>query len=175
MAINIRHATISDANLLATIGAAAFADTFADENTPENMAAYLAEAFSLEQIASEIADPASQFLIAEIEGQPAGYAKLVRGKTPEAVNAANAIELERIYALKAWIGQGVGAALMKACLEEAQLKDHDAVWLGVWERNTRAIAFYEKWGFEKVATKIFQLGDDPQTDFVMVRKLEKSS
>jgi len=171
MKINIRQAAFSDAELLATLGAQAFADTFASDNTPENMAIYLAEAFSLEQISGEVAAAANLFLIAEIDEQPAGYAKLVTGAAPEMVKAKNAVELERIYALKTWIGQGVGAALMQSCLEEARGKGHDAIWLGVWERNTRAIAFYEKWGFAKAGTKVFQLGDDPQTDFVMVRSL----
>lgn len=133
------------------------------------MAAYLDSAFSPEKQAAEIADPASVFLIAEIEGQMVGYARLLEGPVPDFIQARYAVELVRIYADQAWIGQGVGSVLMQACLEEAARKSCDVIWLGVWERNERALAFYRRWGFRQVGTQPFQLGADLQTDIVMSR------
>ena len=82
------------------------------------------------------------------------------------------IEIVRFYALKEWIGQGVGAALMAACLAEAERRGCDAIWLDVWERNPRARAFYARWGFAEVGTQAFQLGDELQSDILMQRAVE---
>ena len=172
---SIRRATLTDAALLAEMGARTFADTFAADTPPEDMAAYLNSAFSPEKQAAELTDPASLFLIAEIAGQPAGYARLYAGEPLEGVTGARPIELVRIYSTGAWIGRGVGAALMQGCLDEARRLGHDVIWLGVWERNPRAQTFYQKWGFSKVGTHIFPLGDDPQTDWIMQRWLDYAS
>lgn len=170
--ISIRTATPADNVRLAKFGAKAFADSFAADNTPEDMAAYLAAAFSPEKQAAELADPNSLFLIAEIDGEMAGYARLLEGPAPESVTGEHPIELVRIYAGREWNGRGVGAALMRACLEEAAHLGCDAIWLGVWERNERAQAFYRKWGFETVGTQPFQLGQDVQTDHIMQRSID---
>lgn len=170
--IAIRFAALQDADLLAKIGSETFSDTFSAQNTPENMTAYLAFAFSPEIQAAELAEPGSVFLIAEMEGAPVGYARLKAGSSEPCVKAGHAIELVRIYARAAWLGQGVGAALMQACLEEAARLGGDVLWLGVWERNPRAIRFYQKWGFAQIGTHVFQMGDEPQQDWVMARKLD---
>ena len=174
-AVTIRRATPADNALLAEIGARAFSDTFAADNTPENMAAYLAASFGPDRQAAELADPRGLFLIAEIEGQTAGYARLregaLPGPLPGAASAQRPMEIVRFYALKEWIGRGVGAALMTACLAEARQRGCGALWLDVWERNPRAIAFYRRWGFADVGTQAFLLGDDRQTDILMQRNL----
>jgi diamine N-acetyltransferase len=79
--------------------------------------------------------------------------------------------LVRIYLLHAWTGHRLGDVLMKACIEQAQTRGVDVLWLGVWERNERAIAFYKRWGFEPVGTHIFLLGQDRQTDTIMARRV----
>ena len=167
--ITIRYATATDNVLLADLGARTFYDTFAADNTPENMAAYLAASFSPEKQAAELADPSSVFLIAEVEGVVVGFAGLKGGQPPAGITGLRPIEIARIYSRKEWIGYGVGAALMQACLDEAEKRGCDAVWLGVWEYNQRARAFYRKWGFVAVGTQLFQLGDDPQNDLLMQR------
>jgi diamine N-acetyltransferase len=172
--IKIRHAESSDNVLLAEFGAQAFYDSFAADNTPEDMAAYLAASFSPEVQASEIADPSSVFLIAEIEGAIAGYARLKGGNVPAAVTGDHPVELMRIYAGKEWIGKGAGGALMSACLNEAERRGYDTIWLGVWERNLRAQAFYRKWGFVDAGAHTFQLGGDLQNDLVMQRAVKSS-
>jgi diamine N-acetyltransferase len=166
---HIRYATPSDNILLAEVGAETFYDTFAAENTPENMAAYLAKSFSPEQQDLELADPASQFLLAEADGLLAGYARLKFGEAPGAIPGTRPMEIARLYARKPWIGKGIGARLMRECLAEAEHAGCDVIWLDVWERNLRAIAFYRKWGFAEVGSQVFQLGDDPQQDLLMAR------
>ncbi len=168
-AFHLRYATAADNTLLAEVGAETFYDSFAAENTPENMAAYLAAAFGPEKQARELADPASRFLILEAEGVMIGYAHVKFGEAPATIAGRKPMEIARFYARKPWIGKGVGARLMRACLQDAERTGRDVVWLGVWERNTRAIAFYRKWGFVEVGTQVFQLGDDPQRDLLMAR------
>jgi len=167
--LKIRYATAADHILLAEVGAETFYDSFAADNTPEDMAAYLAGSFCPEKQASELADPASKFLIAELGDQTVGYARLKFGPAPAAVIAQKPMEIVRFYARKAWIGKGIGAQLMQACLDEANRSGCDVVWLDVWEKNPRAIAFYRKWGFVQVGTQIFPLGDDLQHDWLMAR------
>lgn len=167
----IRRATVADSEMLAQLGARTFSDTYAADNTPEDMSAYLAENFNPERLASELADPASIFLIAEIDGKVAGYARLLSGESPSCVGASNSIELARLYVARQWLGLGAGEALMRACISEAKRAGHETMWLGVWERNERARRFYSKWEFRKVGEQIFKLGSDPQTDWLMARDL----
>lgn len=173
--LHIRYATILDNTLLAEVGAETFYDSFAAENTPENMAAYLAESFSPEKQARELADPASKFLIVEAEGLTVGYARLKFGPAPSVITGRRPMEIIRFYARKPWIGKGVGARLMQACLSEAKQAECEVVWLDVWERNSRAITFYRQWGFVEVGTQVFQLGDDPQHDLLMARAVSLDS
>jgi ribosomal protein S18 acetylase RimI-like enzyme len=170
--IEIRYATAGDNVRLADFGAQAFSDSFAADNTPENMAAYLAVAFSPEIQAAELAEPGSVFLIAEIDGAMVGFARLKEGQPLVDVEDTGPVELVRIYAGLTWIGKGVGAALMQACLDEARRREYDSIWLGVWEHNRRAPAFYRKWEFIEVSSQPFQLGDELQTDLVMSRRVE---
>lgn len=167
--MTLRHATGADADALAAFGARAFHDTFAADNDPADMALYLAEAFAPHAVAAEIADPAATTLLAERGGALVGYVRLVADCPHAAVTARRTAELSRLYAGRAALGTGVGARLMEACLDEAARTGHDAVWLGVWERNARAIAFYERWGFAVVAETTFTVGTDVQRDVVMAR------
>jgi len=167
----IRHATSADTDLLAELGARTFFEAFAADNKAEDMAAYLVAHFSKEQFAVELADPRAVFLIAEIEGREAGYAKLYASEGPTGVSGSERVELVRLYVLQKWLGRGVGDGLMRACIEEARRAGHTALWLGVWEHNKRAQAFYRKWSFREVGQHTFQLGADEQTDLVMERAL----
>jgi GNAT superfamily N-acetyltransferase len=155
--------------LLAELGARTFSETFAADNTPEDMAAYLAASFNPAQQTAELTDPASTFLIAEVGGLAAGYARLQAGGPAEGIEGAKPVELVRLYVLREWLGRGVGGALMDACVAEARRAGHGTIWLGVWERNGRAQAFYRKWNFRAVGEHVFQLGSDPQTDILMER------
>ncbi|MFL6253999.1 MAG: GNAT family N-acetyltransferase [Pyrinomonadaceae bacterium] len=169
--VTIRRADAVDAGLLTELGARTFSETFAADNNPEDVAAYLASSFNLAQQAAELADPAATFFIAEVGGVAAGYAKLHAGEPAEGVGGAKPVELVRLYVSREWLGRGVGEALMRACVDEAQRAGHETIWLGVWERNGRAQAFYRKWNFRAVGEHVFQLGSDPQTDILMERAL----
>lgn len=169
--VTLRRANSDDANLLADLGARTFLETFAADNTSEDMAAYLAANFNTAQQTAELADPAATFLIAEVEGVAAGYAKLRAGEPAEGIEGSRPIELVRLYASREWLGRGVGGALMQACLDEARRAGHETIWLGVWERNARAQAFYRKWNFRAVGEHEFQLGSDSQRDILMERAI----
>jgi len=165
--MNIRYGNIEDAKMLSELGAKTFYDTFAKDNTPENIKAHLKNSFSPEIQFTELSNPNHIFLIAEDEYQPIGYAQLTLDSKEEFLSGTNSLEVRRIYASQEYIGKGIGKALMQAAIHEAEQRGCDSVWLGVWEKNPRAIEFYKKWGFKEVGSHIFTVGDDPQRDFVM--------
>jgi len=167
----IRRADHEDAGLLAELGARTFSETFAADNSPEDMAAYLAESFNPARQTAELNDPASTFFIAEVGGLAAGYAQLHAGEAAEGVEGPRPVELVRLYVSREWLGRGVGEALMRACVDAARRAGHGTIWLGVWERNGRAQAFYRKWDFRAVGEHVFHLGSDPQRDILMERAL----
>ena len=169
--LNIRRARIEDANLLTELGAQTFAETFTEDNTPEDMTAYMVASFNIEQLTAELTDPLSIFFIAEVDGHAAGYAKIHSGEALDGVEGQKPIELVRLYVSRKWLGRGVGQALMQRCLNEAREMGFQTIWLGVWERNSRALAFYRKWNFREVGEHIFQLGSDPQRDILMQRAI----
>jgi len=169
--LTIRRGTLEDAALLSDLGARTFSETFAADNTPEDLAAYMATSFNVAQQTAELEDPASTFLIAEVDGHAAGYARLHAGEPAKGVEGANPVELVRLYVQRDWLGRGLGEQLMRACIDEARQAGHETIWLGVWERNARAQAFYRKWNFRTVGEHIFPLGSDLQRDIVMERPL----
>lgn len=169
----VRPAAASDAANLSRLGAATFRETFEGENSPEDMARYLAESFSPEKQAAEIADPASTILVAKQEDTPelVGYVQLISGNTPADIHGPSPLELKRLYVARQWHGQGVAQALMDAAIESAKARGAQTLWLGVWERNPRAVAFYGKYGFSRVGEHTFTLGSDAQTDWLLARSL----
>jgi ribosomal protein S18 acetylase RimI-like enzyme len=167
----VRAATRADAARLADLGARLFADTFAGDNTAEDMAMYLGRTYGVAQQTAEIDDPAMATLVAEAGGHLAGYAQLRAGPAPEPVIGHAPIELLRFYVDRAWQGRGLAQAMMSAVTDEAVRRGAGVIWLAVWERNERAQAFYRKCGFEDVGSKAFILGTDRQTDRVMARLL----
>lgn len=171
-AISVRTASAADAALLATLGRRLFEETFAQHNTAEDMTAYLAAAFGEVQQRAELAEPGSTWWIAEdAEGRAAGYVRLRLGATHPAVRAQRPAELSRLYADRRHHGRGVGATLLQRCIAEARAQGADVLWLGVWEHNARAVAFYEKHGFRTVGEQEFVLGRDVQRDLVMALQL----
>lgn len=169
--LTIRRGTLEDAGLLSELGARTFEETFGAHNTEEDLAAYMASSFNLAQQTAELEDPASTFLIAEVDGRAAGYAKLRDGEPEQGVEGSKPVELVRLYVSREWLGRGIGEQLMRACLDEARQAGHETIWLGVWERNQRAQAFYRKWNFRTIGEHMFQLGADLQRDLLMERTL----
>jgi len=165
----IRPGVPADAAALAEFGARTFYETFAADNTPADMARHLASAWSPKLQAAELEDPLLETLLAVgPDGVLAGYAQLRVDHAPACVATHQPIELLRFYVDKPWQGQGLARALMGEVERVARRRGGRELWLGVWERNTRAQAFYRKCGFEKVGSQIFVVGSDPQTDDVLL-------
>lgn len=171
--IKIRKATTEDTEMLAELSYKTFWDAFHEhpENAPEDMADYMEKAFSVETLRSELNDKNVIFLIAESENELAGYAKITFGAIEDGIIAEKPVELNRLYSHQKFLGKGVGAALMDECFQIAKENDCDVMWLGVWEFNPRAQAFYRKYGFTEVGKHVFQLGSDAQTDLLMQKEL----
>ena len=171
--IIIRQAVVEDATILTDLAYKTFWDAFAHhpKNAPDDLNHYMRQAFSIEQLTAELADPKNLFLIAEIDGELAGYSKIVFDYIEPGVTAERPVELSRLYSHQKFLGQGIGRTLMDACIERARDAGCDVMWLGVWEYNPRAKAFYQKNGFREVGKHVFQLGSDPQTDVLMQRDL----
>ena len=169
----VRPAAAEDTRILTTLARETFVSAFAADNDPRDLDSYVRDAFSAIRMRREIADAANHFFLAfDAANVAVGYAKLRAGEAESCVQGPNPIELERIYVMPTALGAGVGALLMKASLELAEELGHETIWLGVWEENRRALAFYRKWSFREVGTHTFQLGSDPQIDLVLERPLQ---
>ena len=169
--MRITPLTISDVLILRGIARDTFTETFSEANKAEDMERYLTENFSEEQLARELSNPNSFFYVAEVNGHVVGYLKLNTARAQTEPQAANALEIERIYVLGSYHGGGVGQALYHHAMSVAEDRKASYVWLGVWEHNHRALRFYEKNGFIAFGTHIFQLGNDQQTDILMKKSV----
>jgi GNAT superfamily N-acetyltransferase len=169
----IRFASQEDAEMLAKLGRETFYDAFVNHPLmpKADLELYLKEALSVSQIIGELDEPRSAFLLAEIDGQAVGYAKLVADERKPELSAENPVKLKRLYARQEFIGRGIGAGLLVRCLDEAGKNGHDAIWLTVWEHNQRAQDFYRRWDFEVCGTIDFLFGNATLTDIVMQRLL----
>lgn len=152
---------------MAELAAATFRDAFGSENDAADLALHLARSYGLAQQTAELRHPAITTLLAYADGELAGYAQLRQGLPPACVVAARPIELWRFYVARPWHGRGVAQELMAAARDAAQRRGAASLWLGVWERNPRAQAFYRKSGFVDVGSQQFLVGTDAQTDRVM--------
>ena len=169
--ISIKEATTAEAGLIADLSRQTFYDSFAADNTPENMDKFMNEQFTRENLMKEVGAAGNIFLLAYIEDEVVGYTRLRETANPLLIHNGPAIEIARIYAVQKSIGKGVGSALMQQSINIARQKDARVIWLGVWEKNEKAIAFYTKWGFEKFSDHVFMLGNDAQTDWLMKKVL----
>jgi len=166
--VHIRPGTIEDAAALAAFAARTFAETFADDNSAADMQAHLSHTYGVDQQTAELTSPAVITLLAEADGRLVGYAQVRRAPAPPCVQPPNAIELHRFYVDTPAHGTGVAQRLMDAVFDAARIAGDGHLWLGVWERNARALRFYAKCGFVDVGSHDFLLGTDRQTDRVMV-------
>lgn len=170
--IRVRDAAPAEADALAELGAVTFREAYAAHIDPFELDAYIAEVYVADRIAAELVDPAYTYLVAEADGALAGFALLHdEVPAPAGVPGERPLRLHRIYARQAFWGAGVGRALMAECLERARERGHSSLWLTVWERNERAIAFYRRHGFEVVGTHPFPLGSEVQIDPVLARRV----
>ncbi len=174
--MTIRPAIVADAARLTDLAATTLREAFGPpHNSAELVDEYIASAITRPILEAELADPRSWFFLLEADDQtPVGYAKLRRRTPPRQMpqpHRRNAIEIQRIYLLPSQVGQGQGSQLMNYCLDWAQSAGHGAVWLGVWERNDRARAFYQKMGFTRFGYHYFLFGSEWQRDFWLYKSL----
>lgn len=172
MNYTVRTGSVADAGRLAAFGHRVFADTFAADNDPTQLARYLDAAYAPAVQAEELADPAiATWLACDADDRLLGFAQVRRGAPPGCVTGPSPIELWRLYIDREWHGRGIAAALMTTVLDAATRDGAGTIWLGVWERNHRAQAFYGKQGFVPVGAHVFLFGTEEQTDQIWVRAL----
>jgi ribosomal protein S18 acetylase RimI-like enzyme len=169
--VRIRRATPDDAELLAELAERIFRDTFGPGNRPEDIELHARQRYGREIQLAEINDPSLTYLIAEADGTPAGFAMIGEAKSESCFSFERPIELFRFYVDKEWHGRGVARPMMEACENEARARGGKTICLSVWQENPRAIRFYEKIGFRIAGTQPYILGEDLQTDWLMVREI----
>lgn len=168
MELTCRFAKASDVKELQKLAVDSFSSAYASFNTEENMKRYLSENFSEKKLLNEIT--AGEILLGLHNNSIVAYAKLVK---PDASKIPGQIPLEiaRLYTDKQLVGQGIGVGMMDAIVAEALNRGCDSICLDVWQKNYRAVNFYQRQGFRIIGLTQFQLGNDVQDDFVMIRYL----
>lgn len=165
--LKIRKIGLNDIEALQKIGRQTFFETFSDTNTAEDMQEYLEKSFHKDKLLAEVENPQSEFYFAQENGEVIGYLKLNFGQSQTELKNENSVEIERIYVLNAYHGKKVGQKLYDKALAVAKERKAQFLWLGVWEKNEKAIRFYQKNGFVPFDKHIFVLGSDEQTDIMM--------
>jgi len=157
---------LEEAPLLKEIGETTFRETFEAQNTEENLSAYLSKSFALANIQAQLSNTHSEFFFASIDKEILGYLKLN--------SSDQGLEIERIYVRQSAQGKRIGKALFNFALQTARSRQMEWLWLGVWQENFKAIEFYERQGLEVFDTRTFQLGSDPQDDYLMRMRVDLS-
>ncbi len=165
--MEIYKADITDLYSLQELSVSTFTETFADDNSSTDMVKYLRESFATAKLFRELSNLYTEFYLIRSEAKPIAYLKLNSGNAQLEPMGNESLELERIYILKEFLGNGSAQLLMDKAIDIARKKKVKYIWLGVWENNHRALSFYKKYGFEVYGQHIFQFGNDPQTDLLM--------
>lgn len=171
--IVLKKVFAADVAQLQQIAIKTFKEAYVANNSEQNMEDYIDSSFTEKKLHAEVSDPNSIFYFAMLGNDIVGYLKVNLGASQTELKDSNALEVERIYVIKAYYGKQVGQALFDKVLEIAKLRSVEYIWLGVWEENPRAIRFYEKNGFVAFDTHVFNLGDEEQTDIMMKLRIEK--
>ncbi|TWT06383.1 GNAT family N-acetyltransferase [Planococcus sp. CPCC 101016] len=170
--IMMKKCTLEDVSNLQTISTETFRETFQEQNSPEHLNAYLERAYNLDQLIQEIANPSSQFYLVYLDEELAGYLKVNTDEAQSETMDDDSLEVERIYVKKKFQKHGLGKHLMNKAMEIALEQQKKKIWLGVWEDNENAIAFYQKKGFVQTGSHSFFMGDDEQVDLIMTKTLQ---
>ncbi|MBJ8078730.1 GNAT family N-acetyltransferase [Bacillus cereus group sp. N12] len=171
MTINIKKGTLEDLYTLQEISYETFNETFKDQNSSQNMSAYLEKAFNLKQLEKELSNVASQFFFVYFNNEVAGYLKVNTNDAQSEEMGDESLEIERIYIKGEFQKHGLGKYLLNKSIEIAMEHNKKKIWLGVWEKNENAIAFYKKMGFVQTGVHSFYMGDEEQMDFIMIKTL----
>lgn len=167
----IRPVRRDELDALLSIARTTFIETFAQDNSPEDIEIYSSRAFTRGTLLSEYDNPDSCFYFADIDGKIGGYLKLNRGSAQTEAVSDNALEIERIYVSSEMQGRKLGKALFNFAIDEAQRQKCDWMWLGVWENNQKAIEFYTRQGLKPFGEHSFLFGNTPQRDLLMRMKI----
>ena len=173
-AIRIRRAQEDDALELSVLAESTFRAAFSESNTAANMQLHCAAHYSQALQLAEIREPSCETWVAEAEGRMIAYVQLRLDATSPMISGARPLEIQRFYVDASYHGSGLAQQLMAQVLARAEAAGAAPLWLGVWERNPRAVAFYRKWEFDVVGEHIFRLGEDPQRDLVMRREVQQT-
>lgn len=165
----IRYGRPEDAQELSRLAAWTFRAAYEAELAGPALDRYIADHYSPARQAAELADDRLTHLVVEQAGAMIGFALLRTDEHHPAITGERPVMLSQIYLDPSHTGGGIGSTLMRHCLAEASAGGHDTMWLGVWERNVRAIAFYERWGFRTVGEMVFDFAGHAQRDLVMQR------
>lgn len=171
MTVEIRACSHEDLQKLQEISIETFNDTFKDQNSPDNMRAYLERAFNAKQLEAELSNSCSDIFFVYYNDELAGYLKLNRDEAQSEKMSDASLEIERIYIKKKFQKHGLGKYLLDQAIETALEHNKKKIWLGVWERNDNAIAFYNRMGFVQTGSHSFYMGDEEQIDFILVKTL----
>lgn len=169
--ISIKKCSIKDLQILQKVSVETFTDTFKDQNTPENMKAYLDKAYASKKLENELLNTSSQFFFIYLNEELAGYLKVNTDDAQTEEMKNDSLEIERIYVRSKFQKQGLGKYLMNKAIELATESRKNVIWLGVWEKNQNAIAFYSKNGFVKTGAHSFYMGDEEQVDYILTKTL----
>lgn len=162
---------MEDLQILQEVSIETFSDTFKDQNSPENMKAYLEKAYTSKKLEQELTNTSSQFFFIYLNAELAGYLKVNIDDAQSEEMDSDSLEIERIYVRSKFQKQGLGKYLMKKAIEIAGELNKKVIWLGVWEKNHNAIAFYSKNGFVKTGAHSFYMGDEEQVDYILTKTL----
>lgn len=171
MTITIKKCTVEDVNMLQEISYETFNETFKDQNTPENMTAYLVVAFTIEQLKTELKNTSSHFFFVFVNTEIAGYLKVNIDDAQSEAMGAESLEVERIYVKSQYQKLGLGKQLFNKALDVSRQLNKKKIWLGVWEKNENAIAFYKRIGFVQTGSHSFYMGEEEQIDFIMTKTI----
>ena len=171
VSLRVRRATVADAAAVAAFAARTFVETFGPDNTPENIALHVSKSYGVAQQSRELADPDCVFILFEEGATIAALAQVRRFEAPPCVTGPSPVELHRFYVDRPWHGSGTARRLMDEAMCAAREFGARTLWLGVWTRNARAIAFYTKCGFRMAGATEFSLGAELQSDRIMVTAL----
>ncbi|WP_348920532.1 GNAT family N-acetyltransferase [Enterococcus rotai] len=169
--IEIKQITLNELAELKALSIKTFTDTFAKDNTPEDLKDYLDQAYTEKKLTSELQNKQSEFYFIYSDDQLAGYLKLNVNDAQTETIQENALEIERIYIDSGFKRLGLGKMLYNKAIERANALNKTAIWLGVWERNFSAMKFYHEMGFTQVGEHSFYMGEDEQTDLIMKKEL----
>ncbi len=167
MNLKIRRAQNSDFKLISALAITTFYEAYYEQDPSIDLAGYVVDSFSLENMSKDLKDPNSTFFIAEVDAKAVGYAKLRENSHADCITDEKAIELQRIYVLDGVKGKNVGKALMEKCFHTAREHGFQTLWLGVWWRNDAAQRFYERLGFERVGELEFEYGTGVEINYVL--------